>query len=105
MKTNYKSKRIEVEGRIFELEFWEEPWSRITLHYVCVSEIILTEVKKSFWLFSKTKTHEYKREIAKTWGVTNRIEWAMNEIGNYLRLEQERMKDRQDVEDFCNREN
>lgn len=101
MKINYKSKRIYVEGRTFQIEFWEEPWGSAILHYVCVSEIIPTEAK-SFWFFRKNKTHEYKHEIDKRWGATNRVEWAMNEIGNYLRLEQERMKDRQDVEDFCN---
>ena len=101
MKKNYKSKRIYAEGRIFQIEFWEEPFGSVTLNYVCVSEIISTEAK-SFWLFRKNKTHEYKHEIGRRWGASNRVEWAMNEIANYLLIEKELVKDRQDVEDFCN---
>lgn len=105
MKKNYKSTRIEMEGRTFQVEFWEEPCGSVILHYVCVSEIIFTEAK-SFWLFRKTKTYEYKHEIGRRWGASNRVEWAMNEIANYLLREKKHMKDRmkdyQDIEDFCN---
>ena len=102
MKRNYKEKRITVEGRIFQIEFWEEPFCSVTLNYVCVSEIISTEAKKSFWFFRTTKTREVKREIGKRWGASNRVEWAKSEIANHLLVEKAIAKDRQDIEDFCN---
>ena len=104
MKRNHKEKRITVEGRIFQIEFWEEILGSAVLNYVSVSEIILTEVKP-FWFSRKTVIREVKDEIQKAWGPYNRVEWAMNAIENYIRSEKERAKDYQDIEDFCNREN
>lgn len=98
MKRNYKEKRIEVEGRTFLVEFWEEEFGNALLNYVRVSEILL--VTKRWW--GTTKTREVKREIAKTWGASNRVEWAMYKIDIELRDEKERTKDLQDIEDFCN---
>lgn len=98
MKRNYKEKRIEVEGRIFQIEFWEDHNWSIPLYYVCVSEILL--VTKRCW--GTAKTSEVKREIAKTWGADNRVEWAMYRIESELKSEKERAKDCQDIEDFCN---
>lgn len=100
MKKNYKETRIEVEGRTFQIEFWEEPWYSIELHYVCVSEIILKEVKPH-WFSRKTVMREVKHEIQKTWGASNRVEWAMDRIKSHLRYEKEKFADCQQVEDFC----
>ena len=98
MKRNYKEKRIEVEGRTFLIEFWDDCSSNIPLNYVCVSEILL--VTKRWW--GTTKTREVKREIDKGWGALNRVAWAMRTIDIELRDEKDRTKDRQDIEDFCN---
>ena len=100
MKRNYKEARIEMEGRTFLIEFWDEPFSSVDLNYVCVSEIILKEVKP-FWFSRKTVTREVKHKIHKTWAATNRVEWAMDEIKSHLRCEKEKLADCQRVENFC----
>ena len=98
MRKNYKEKRIQVEGRTFLIEFWDDYSLSIPLHYVCVSEILL--VTKRWW--DTTKTREVKREIDKGWGANNRVEWAMNRIAEHLNYEKAIIDDRQRVEDFCN---
>ena len=98
MRKNYKEKRIQVEGRTFLIEFWEEECGNAVLNYVRVSEILL--VTKRWW--GTTKTREVKRELHKTWGADNRVEWAMDYIAEHLNYEKAVIDDRQRVEDFCN---
>ena len=98
MRKNYKEKRIQVEGRTFLVEFWEEEYGNAVFNYVCVSEILL--VTKRWW--GTTKTREVKREIDKGWGANNRVEWAMKRIAEHLNYEKAVIDERQRVEDFCN---
>lgn len=98
MRKNYKEKRIQVEGRTFLIEFWEEEYGNAVLDYVCVSEILL--VTKRWW--GTTKTREVKRQIDKGWGANNRVKWAMDCIASHLQYEKAVIDDRQRIEDFCN---
>ena len=98
MRKNYKEKRIEVEGRTFLIEFWDDCSFSVPLHYVCVSEILL--ITKRWW--GTTKTREVKREIDKGWGANNRVEWAMKHIAEHLNYEKAVIDERQRIEEFCN---
>ena len=98
MRENYREKRIQVEGRTFLIEFWDEYDMSIEFHYVCVSEILL--VTKRWWGTEKRK--EVKRQIGKTWTADSRVDWAMNCIAKQIEYEKAIIGERQRVEEFCN---
>ena len=84
IKQDYKSGRVQVEGRTFEIEFWTE--THFGLPYASVSEIKTKEVKTH--LFSnKTKTKEIKCGINYGWMLSNRLDWAMRQIAEYLQID------------------
>ncbi len=97
-KKNYKVGRTKVEGRTFQIEFWdEEPFN---LPYVKVSEIVIEPVKPH-WFSHKTIMSEAKRYIEHGWTVDNRLDWAMAIITHYLQKERDTIEESRQIEAFC----
>ena len=98
IKQDYKSGRVQVEGRTFEIEFWTE--THFGLPYASVSEIKTKEVKTR--LFSnKTKTKEIKCGINYGWMSSNRLDWAMRQIAEYLQRERDELEELRQIDKFC----
>lgn len=98
IKQDYKSGRVQVEGRTFEIEFWTE--THFGPPYASVSEIKTKEVKTR--LFSnKTKTKEIKCGINYGWMSSNRLDWAMRQIAEYLQRERDELEELRQIDKFC----
>lgn len=98
-RKNYKVGRTKIEGRAFQIEFWdEEPFD---LPYVQVSEIVI-EPAKPHWFSNKTKMREVKRCIDYGWMIGNRLDWAMARITKYLQQELDDIEESRQIEAFCN---
>ena len=70
------------------------------LPYASVSEIKTKEVKTR--LFSnKTKTKEIKCGINYGWMSSNRLDWAMRQIAEYLQRERDELEELRQIDKFC----
>lgn len=96
-KYNYKKGRVEVEGRTFQLEFWEDDFWQ--LPYVRVSEIIKKGTKS--WLSRNQKTKEVGNVIGYGWIDGDRLEWGLKRIGEYLQNEKDKIRESEAIEKFC----
>lgn len=100
VKRNYKKGNIEIEGRNFEIEFWDESCGCIDLPYFSVSEVI-TEKKKP-WYSNKIKVYERKIGISYGWTEDNRLDIAKCKIQMYLQREKDEAEEKKQIEEFCN---
>lgn len=99
MRKNIQAGRVKVDDRVFQIEFFDDIPS-IRIPYVSVFEIITKEVKKN-WFSRETKTKEVKALIFNGWTENNRLEFAMKKISEHLEWEQDRIKEKQEIEVFC----
>ena len=97
---NYKTRRVKIEGRTFQIEFWDVFSLSCRFPYARVSEIV-TEQVKPHWFSRKTKVREVKREIDSGWMNQNRLDWAMARIDQYLQEERDDMEELRQIEAFC----
>lgn len=98
IKQDYKSGRVQVEGRTFEIEFWTE--THFGLPYARVSEIKPKEARTH--LFSnKIKMKEVKHEIDYGWMSSNRLDWAMRQIAEHLQREKDELEELRQIDKFC----
>lgn len=97
-RINTKKGRIEVEGRTFQIEFWDDKY--FELPWVAVSEIIVKEAK-SHWFSRKTVMRETEHCIDSGWMDGNRLEWAMQRITKYLQKEKDGIEELRQIEAFC----
>ncbi len=95
---NYKVGRTKVEGRTFQIEFWDE--KPFDLPYVKVSEIVIAPAKPH-WFSHKTKMREVKRCIGCGWLDSNRLDWAMARITKFLQQERENIEESRQIEAVC----
>lgn len=98
IKQDYKSGRVQVEGRTFEIEFWTE--THFGLPYASVSEIKTKEVRAHLF-FKKTKTKEIKCGINYGWMSSNRLDWAMRQIAEHLQREKDELEELRQINKFC----
>ena len=98
MKKDYKTGRIEVEGRTFQIEFWTE--SHFGLPYVSVSEIKTKETKS--WFSNEIKVREVKYQIDYGW-CDKRLDWAMGCIVQYLQKEKDDIEELRRIDSFCSK--
>lgn len=98
IKQDYKSGRVQVEGRTFEIEFWTE--IHFGLPYASVSEIKTKEVRVHPFS-KKTKTKEVKCGINYGWMSFNRLDWAMRQIAEYLQREKDELEELRQIDKFC----
>lgn len=99
-KKNYRKGNVKVEGRTFQIEFWEDPCLGVDLPYFRVSEII-TETKKP-WYSNKDKTYRREIEISYGWTANNRLDLAKCKIDDYLQIEKYVAEEKKQIEEFCN---
>ena len=99
-RDNYKKGNIEVDGRTFEVEFWNDPSLGLDLPYFEVSEIIIEEKKP--WYSKQIKTYTRKISISYGWTDQNRLEVAKHKIENYLQREKDEAEEKRIIEEFCN---
>lgn len=93
-----KKGRVEVEGRTFQIEFWNG--RHFKLPWVSVAEIISKEVKPH-WFSCKTEVREVELAIDSGWLSGNRLEWAMERIAKHLQQEKDDIKELRQIEKFC----
>lgn len=98
MKLNYVSGRMTVEGRTFELSFWND--SYLELPYFKVEEIVTKESRSLFTLFRPVKNEERIRVVA-GWTGENRMEATKHWIAKYLAEEKERNEESRQIKAFC----
>ena len=97
-KHNYCKGRVTVEGRTFQIEFWEE--DHFGLPWVYVSEIVVEEVR-SHWYSRKKEMREVEHHIDDGWMAENRLEWALNRIERYLQREKDAAEELRQILAFC----
>lgn len=97
IKEKYKVRRMEVEGRTFEIKFWEE--THFGLPYVSVYEIVKTTKKSLFT--GKEKVKEEHRYVSYGWTEENRVDHALRKISEYLKREKFERAEEMAIEAFC----
>lgn len=98
-RINVKGGCVEVEGRIFQIEFWND--RHFELPWVSVAEIVSKDVKPH-WFSRKTELREVEAPIDSGWMSGNRLEWAMQRIVQYLQKEKDDIEELRQIETFCN---
>ena len=100
MKKNHKKARIEVEGRTFELEFWEDySICNITLPYVSASEIIEKTLPVT-WFRKQPQIKEECVSINYGWTTEDRVKLGIEWIYNYLQDEKEQAEYQDNLSKF-----
>ncbi len=95
---NCKVGQVKVEGRTFQIQFWND--AQFNLPWVEVSEIVIKPVRLH-WFSHKTKMSEVKQIIDSGWTENNRLDWAMSRIAKYLKQERDSIEELRQIEDFC----
>ena len=99
-----KSKRITMEGRNFQIDFWTDYAFNPGLPYYRVSEVKVFSIRK-YLFFGNYVEHEFLEEICEHWTNDSRVKCAQNSIKLYLLAEKEKFNEREEVENFCNQIN
>lgn len=97
-RKSYKSGMAEVDGRLFQIEFWNDkhfdlPWAK-------VSEIVVKPVRPH-WFSRKTEMQEVKQVIDSGWMSCNRLDWAMSRIAEFLQRERDDIEELWQIDAFC----
>ena len=97
-KLNLQTGYTTVQGRIFKIEFWTEAYWK--LPWVSVSEVVQKEKTVGIFLKKKKIVDE---EIGKGsgWTESNRLQWALSRIDEYLKQEAEKNAEIEQIQDFC----
>lgn len=96
-ENNVKIGRTEVDGRTFQLKFWD---CNRGLPWVSVSEIV-TKPTRKHWFSSETVMTESEVCIDSGWTGRNRLDWAMRRIDQYLQAERDKLQEAREIEAFC----
>ena len=97
-KLNLQTGYTTVQGRIFKIEFWVEDF--FGLPYVGVSEIV--KKGKTFGvIFKKKRVVDEEIRIECGWTESNRLQWALCRIDEYLKQEAEKNAEFEQIQDFC----
>lgn len=97
-RRNYCNGRIEIDSRMFLIEFWED--AEFGFSWYRVSEVRICDVKQHWWSH-KTEKREIYDCIDEGWTSGNRLELAKKRISEYLQGEIDRLNERKQIEEFC----
>ena len=97
-KLNLQTGYTTVQGRIFKIEFWTESYWE--LPWVSVSEVVQKEKTVGIFL-KKKKIVDEEIGIGSGWTESNRLQWALCRIDEYLKQEAEKNAEFEQIQDFC----
>lgn len=94
------TKRVTIDGRLFQIDFWTDTSLGVHFPYYAVEEI-KTRRRKRFFLFGDYIECEFHIPVSEHWTPESRVEHAQADIRSYLDNEKKELSEALDVINFC----
>lgn len=94
------TKRVTIDGRLFQIDFWTDTNLGLNLPYYSVEEIEMRQ-RKRFFLFGDYVEYEFHIPICEYWTPQNRVKHAQADIRAYLDNEKKERDELLEVKHFC----
>lgn len=100
MRKYKQTKRLTVQERLFQIDFWIETTLGVKLPYFSVCEIRKNQ-RKRFWLWGDLIEYEVPIYVCTHWTYDSRVDAAKIAIAEYLEREKDELEEEVEVRLFC----